>query len=508
MKARWFVKGDLDGFFGLFIDNLLQILLIVALGGALCGFSSELIVQRILPAAAISVVFGNLFYSWQARRLAMATGRSDVTALPYGINTPSLVTFLFVVMAPVYQQTGDADLAWRVGLFACVISGLVEFSGAFVADYLRRWTPRAALLSALAGIAITFISMGFILHIFSSPLIAIVPMFLILVAYAGKVRFPLGLPGGLVAIGAGTLLAWLLKWAGIAEPFASPNETLLGFFPPSPIFGEVIGTFSDPRAVAFLPVIIPIGLINVIGSLQNLESAEAAGDRYSTRSSLAVNGLGTLAAAFFGSPFPTTIYIGHPGWKALGARVGYSVLNAVAITLLCLCGGVLLVLKFVPLEVTLGILLWIGIVIMAQAFQAVPKQHALAVAFGLIPSLGAWAFLLVETTVQASGSSLLEVTPKFGTALFIHGIYALNQGFLISATIFAAAAVFIIERRFAVAALWMGLAALFSALGLIHAYELTPAGLAPRFGIWAAPEFAISYATVALLLSLLAYSRR
>jgi AGZA family xanthine/uracil permease-like MFS transporter len=167
MKTRWFVRGDIDGFFGLFIDNLLQLMVIAVLGQAVCGFPPELIHGRILPGAAVSILVGNLFYAWQARRLAQQTGRTDITALPYGINTPSVIAYIFLIMGPVYQETKNADLAWRAGLFACFMSGVMETLGAFVGDWLRRHTPRAALLSALAGIAITFIAMG--LSFRSSP---------------------------------------------------------------------------------------------------------------------------------------------------------------------------------------------------------------------------------------------------------------------------------------------------------------------------------------------------
>ena len=71
----------------------------------------------------------------------------------------------------------------------------MEIAGAFVGDWLRRHTPRAALLCALAGIALTFISMGFIFQIFSAPAIALIPMMIILIAYASRVKMPLGLPG-------------------------------------------------------------------------------------------------------------------------------------------------------------------------------------------------------------------------------------------------------------------------------------------------------------------------
>jgi len=83
VKTRWFVRGDIDGFFGLFIDNLLQLMILSVLGRAVCGFPAELINQRILPGAAASVLVGNLFYAWQARQLARRTGRDDITALPW-----------------------------------------------------------------------------------------------------------------------------------------------------------------------------------------------------------------------------------------------------------------------------------------------------------------------------------------------------------------------------------------------------------------------------------------
>ena len=119
-----------------------------------------------------------------------------------------------------------------------------------------------------------------------------------------------------------------------------------------------------------------MGIINVVGSLQNIESAEAAGDRFPTMPSLAVNGIGTIVASLFGSCFPTTIYIGHPGWKALGARSGYSILNAFFISFICLSGLVNLIFNVIPIEAGAAIVLWIGIIMTAQAFQTTPLRHA------------------------------------------------------------------------------------------------------------------------------------
>jgi AGZA family xanthine/uracil permease-like MFS transporter len=505
---RWFVRGDIDGFFGLFIDNLLQLMLVVVLCRLVCGLPPELITGRILPGAAVSILLGNIFYAWQARQLMRKTGRDNVTALPYGINTPSLFAYIFLIMGPVYQETKNPILAWQVGLFACLISGLMETAGAFVGDWLRRHTPRAALLSALAGIAITFIAMGFIFQIFASPAIAIFPMMMILITYASRIRLPLGLPGGLMAVLTGVALAWLLRALGLPYFEPSGEKYYLAIHLPVPVPGDLLALLTSATGWQYMAVIFPMGLFNVVGSLQNLESAEAAGDSYETRPSLLANGVGSLAAALFGSAFPTTIYIGHPAWKAMGARAGYSILNGVVVTLLCLLGGITLVLKVVPLEATIGILLWIGIIITAQAFQEVPKGHALAVAFGLVPSLAAWALQLIETSLGKAGKTLFEMAPVFGNDLYIHGVIALNQGFLLTAMILAAILVFVIERDFLRAAGWTAAAMVLSMIGLVHAYELTPSGVQNKLGIAAAPEFAIMYGLSAALLIFLHWTGR
>jgi AGZA family xanthine/uracil permease-like MFS transporter len=529
MRRGWIVRGDVDGFVGLFIDNLLQLMLIYVLCQAVCGMDAAFVTRTILPGAAISILIGNLFYAWQARRLMRREGRDDVTALPYGINTPSLIAFVVLIMGPVYREhAGDgtdperlaqaARLAWQAGLFACLCSGVMETAAAFVGQWLRRVTPRAALLSALAGIAITFIAMGFVFQIFASPVIAVLPMLMILFTYAGRVRLPLGLPGGIIAVGLGVALAWLFRAVGFDAWRPAVEDAGLGLCPPRPVPGDVLALFATPYAWRYLAVIVPMGLFNIIGSLQNLESAEAAGDRFETRSSLLVNGLGTMAAACFGSAFPTTIYIGHPGWKAMGARAGYSVINGVVITVLCLAGGVAWVLKVVPLEATLGILLWIAIVMTAQAFSEVPKRHTLAVALGLVPALAAWALILIEKSLRVAGMDLHDAVDALASReqVYVKGVAALSQGFLVSSMMLAAILVFVIERRFLIAACWALVAALLSAAGLIHGFEITAAGVENRFfdlqlGAEAtnpAAMFAIAYALGAAALIALHHAGR
>ena len=508
----WFTRGDLDGFFGLFVDNLLQLMLIGFLCKVACGFPAEFITGQILPGAALSILLGNLFYAWQARRLAIKTKRNDITALPFGINTPSLIAFIVLIMAPVFRETGNFKLAWQAGLFACFLNGLMEVGGAFVGDWLRRNTPRAALLCALAGIAVTFIAMDFIFQIFANPLIGILPTFLILISYAARMRWPFSLPGGFLAVVVGTILYWTFH--SINPQLVSSNMSTdpinWAVYPPLPVPGDVFALLFSATGWKYLAVIIPMGLFNVIGSLQNLESAEAAGDRYPTKPSLLTNGFATLFACFLGSAFPTTIYIGHPGWKAMGARHGYSILNGVLITLLCLTGGVSVFLRIVPRECIFGILLWIAIIITAQAFMEIPKEHSLAVAFGLIPAFSAFVFYIIDTVLRVFSAPLtVELANKMTDQnLFIRGIINLNQGSLLISMIFAAVMVFIIERKFQKAAEWIFAASAFSFIGLIHAYRLTDTGIQNGFGSTWSPKFGLMYALVGFILLLLHYRQK
>ena len=482
-----FVTKDIDGFFGLFIDNLVQLLLIVVLCG-LCGIDSRspFLLNYILPGAALSIFVGNLFYAWQARRLAAKEGRNDVTALPYGINTPSLLVYVFFVMLPVYHRTNNPEVAWQMGLIACLGSGVIEFLGSFVAEYVRRKTPRAALLSTLAGIAIGFIAMTFALQIFQRPLVAMLPLAIILITYFSRVPFPWGLPGGFVAVVLGTLCAWILPSvlpAEIAGPEMIPGAIAQswesrGLHLPTFAGGAIWSVLRNPSEwLGFLSVIVPMGLFNVVGSLQNIESAEAAGDRYDTRSSLAVNGAGTILAALFGSCFPTTIYIGHPGWKGLGARAGYSSLNGFIIMLICLSGTVSVISSIVPIEAGVAIVLWIGIIITAQAFQVTPHDHAPAVAVGLFPAIAAWGATVMQGAFNAAGGATMQdlLSKNMGAEVngfLVHSLISMERGYIFTCMILAAVTAFLVDRKFYTAAAWSVLAAGCAFIGLTHAYQL------------------------------------
>lgn len=495
-----FVAGDIDGFFGLAIDNLIQFLLIISLCVGVLGFPIALLIGQVLPAAALSILVGNLYYARLAQRLSAETGRRDVTALPYGINTVSLFAFVFLVMLPVKltaEATGTtgpdaARLAWRVGLAACFWCGAIELVGAPIAGWIRRTTPRAALLSTLSGIAISFIAIDFAVRTFEMPLVALLPLAVILTTYFSGVRLPFRIPGGAWAVTLGTIGAWLTTLIpGMPTPVSSaeiiPAFQSVGFYPPVPVLSDLIAGLTDPVTMKyFVPVIVPMGLFNVLGSLQNLESAEAAGDAFPTAPCLTVNGIGSLVAAGLGSCFPTTIYIGHPGWKALGARAGYSILNGVFFVIVALFGLSRAISTIMPIEAGMAIVLWIGIVITAQAFAATPRHHAPAVALGLFPAIAGWGVMILTQTLGAAGivtnnpglaDQVLQAPAAFAVAgLHLPGLIALSQGFMLTCLVWSAASACLIDRRFAAATRFMLIGAVLAFFGFIHAGTLSPAG--------------------------------
>lgn len=484
-RLPWLVKGDWDGFFALALDNLINLLLISGFWQGVLRFSPEVFYGRVLPAVALSLVVGNLFYARQARALARREGRDDVCALPYGLSLFTVLAFSLLVMLPAQQSAlarglskPEADLeAWRAGIAACFASGLIEFLGGFWIDRVRRWVPRAALLATPAMVGLLFISGDFFFRCVAYPDIGFVTLGLVCALYYGRMKLRGGIPASLLVIAVGTAMAWLWHRDGPAAlvPVGKLAVDAVGLRLPVPILGDLAA--SLPLILPYLPVTLPMGLLGLVGSLQCLESAEAAGDRFAGRPALLMNGLGTLAAACFGSPYPTTLYYGHPGWKAIGSRAGYSTLNAAFFTAVLLTGTFSYVAYAVPVEAGMAILVWIGATMFIQAFAAVPTPHYPAVAIGMLPPVAGFAALMFRHALSGAGvefspTLLQTISEKRGYA--VAGVFAGDSGYIFMSILWAGAVVAIVERRFRVAALWMVVAAAFSACGFLHATRITP----------------------------------
>ncbi len=319
-RVRLWVAGDLNGFFGLCTNSLTNTLTTVFLLTAVLKFPNDLVFGRIVPGLVLSLAVGNIYFAWMAWRLAKKENRSDVTAVPYGISVPHYFLVTFAIMLPLYLQTKDAELAWSVGVAWCFVHAIIAIIGAFIGPALQKVTPRAAMLGTLAGVAITFIAMGPAFQVWGVAWLGMISLGIIFIGWLANVEFPFKIPAGLLAVIVGIVLGWATGYMKVDALQAAVTTASLSF--PLPQFQPLIRGL--PLIGPYLVTAIPLAIYLFLESLNNVESAMAGGDKYDTREAMLTAAGGTLVASLFGSPFPTLIYIGHPGWKSVGARVGYS----------------------------------------------------------------------------------------------------------------------------------------------------------------------------------------
>jgi AGZA family xanthine/uracil permease-like MFS transporter len=474
-KPAFWVPGDWNGFFGLFTNVLLNVIVLTGLCLGVVHIPGSVVFGRVLPALGIALPLGNLFYAYLAYQLAKKSGRADVTAMPYGPSVPHMFLVVFVIMLPTYLKTNDPIAAWDAGLAWAFIIGIIVTLGAFIGPTVRKYTPRAAMLGALAGISIAFISMRPAFQFFLVPWLGFFSFGIVLISWMSRVRLPFGLPGGLVAIVIGTIAAWVGEFMGfdnIVDPAAvTAAFSAFGLHLPMPS-GHVLAGLQGIGPL--LVTAIPLGIYNFTEGMNNVESAAAAGDSYDLRKILLADGIGAMVGAVLGSPFPPAVYIGHPGWKAVGGRIGYSLATGAVIAAVCFLGVTALLLAIVPLVAILPILLYIGLVIGAQAFEATPSRHAPAVILALLPNIANWCQGQIDGALGAAGTSAQAVglDKLAGNGVIYRGMELFGGGATLAGLILGAIAVFIIDRQFDKAAIYAGIGAVLSYFGFINGTAL------------------------------------
>jgi AGZA family xanthine/uracil permease-like MFS transporter len=490
------VPGDWNAFFGFGTNILVNLLTLTALLRYVLKMPDALVFGRILPATGLMLFLSTVYYAYLAYNLAKKTGRTDVCALPSGTSVPHMFVVTFVVMLPILSKTNDPIQAWEAGLTWVFVQSFVLMIGGFIGPVIRKITPRAALLGSLAGIAITFISMRPSLLMFETPLIGLVCFAIILASWFGGVRYSAGVPGGLVAIAVGTVIAWGsnvfgLGYGGLTTGGIGDALTHFGFSIPLPAVDHVFSGFKYLGVI--LITAIPFGIYDLVEALDNVESASAAGDSFPTTRVLTADGVISLIGCCLGNPFINAVYIGHPGWKAMGGRMGYSAATGVMVLALTWLGIAALVSSLVPLIAILPILLYIGMLIGSQAFQETPSRHAPAVVLAMVPQLAAWGKNLVDGALHAAGTDASAIPmDKFGNnGVLYHGLATLGGGATLAGIVMGAVTVFIIERQLERASYFALAGAVFTFFGLIHGEDL---------GIGQSPVVALSYLVIAVML--------
>ncbi|ANW03708.1 regulator [Bradyrhizobium icense] len=510
-KPALWTPGDWNALFGFGTNILVNMLVLTGLLRFVLKMPDSIVFGRILPALGLMMCLSTFYYAYLAYRLAQKTGRNDVCALPSGVSVPHMFIVTFVIMLPITLKTGDPVKGWSAGSVWVFFQSFILMIGGFIAPYIRKITPRAALLGTLAGVSVTFISMRPALEMYMTPQIGLICFAIILVAWFGGVKYPKGIPAGLVAIAAGMLIAWGsnlfglglggLSLKGVGDAFAN-----FGFSVPLPAFGHVFSGFEFLGII--LVTAIPFGIYDLVEAMDNVESAEAAGDEYPTTRVLTADGVVSLIGCLMGNPFINAVYIGHPGWKAMGGRIGYSAATGVMVVLLSWFGIISVLLALVPVVAISPILLYIGMLIGAQAFQTTPVKHAPAIVLAFTPHLAAWAKLQIDTMLGASMAAAQTVgglaadkvdavkaaaiasLPQQG--VLYRGLDVMGGGSILAGLVLGAIGVFVIERDFMKASAFALAGAVMTYFGFMHGEAVGIGG-----GLGVTPGVALAYAVMA-----------
>ena len=514
---RMFVAGDVNGFLGLAVDNLSVLAILAGVLTQVFHLPADVVLMRMIPGTAFGVLAGDMIYSWLALRLARREGRDDVTAMPFGLDTPSTIGMALLVLGPEYVRLRAGGLdpvaaglaTWRLGMAATVVMGLVKLPLSFAGRGLVRLVPQAALLGSLAAIALLLIGFLPLVEVLQDPIAGFLTLGVVLYALFGKGKIPGRLPAVLFALLVGTVAHYgLSAWHAGALTLAPPPPLSMHW--PRPHLGFVSAL---RRTIAYLPLLVPFALLTVIGGVNNTASASAAGDAYDVRSILLAEAAATLVAGLFGGVAQTTPYIGHPAYKEMGARGGYTLLTGLFIGLGGVLGVVTGLLQWIPLSVLAPVLVFVSLDITAQAYRSVPPRHLPAVAFSFFPAIARMLTIELGDPRYLPPARFAQLMTAASSGLPpLAVIVALGNGFIISATIWAAFLVELIDQRSRAAAAYLAAGGCLCAFGIIHSVKADGSIYVPwdLHGVERATavQFCAAYFVLAAALSVLSLGRQ
>lgn len=487
--CRWAGWGDINAFFGLILDNIAVMICLVGLvtsadPAADARYSREFVFTQMIPGTALGVFLGDLVYTWMAMRLARRTGRSDVTAMPLGLDTPSTFAVGPLVLLPALKagmsQYGLAHgeamvFGWHTAALVLVMVGVFKSVVAPFGGKIRAWVPRAGLLGSLAGIAIALIAfIPLWKNVGVVPVVGMVSLTLILVTLIAHRALPGRIPGALAVVVLGSAIFWLGDYLtrttgvpivpptshGVVAAWRAPD--LLPAFTQNWLWWQHVGW----QAISFLPLMLPFALATIVGGIDCTESAAAAGDEYNTCAILLTEGLASVAAGVFGGVIQNTPYIGQPAYKAAGGRAGYTLATAVFIGTIGTCGWFAHLFEWVPESAAFCILVFVGLEITAQSFRATPQRHYPAVALAILPALAYLATLpLIETGHLADATAGVQ------------SLRSLANGFVVTSLLWASMLAAVLDGKLLRASACLGIAAVCSLFGVIHSPS-APAAIA------------------------------
>lgn len=465
-KSPLFAIGDINAFFGLMLDNLSDLVIMAAILTGVFGMPRDLVFGRMLPGSAMGVFAGDLLYSWMAWRLAKRSGRDDVTAMPLGLDTPSSFGMAFGVIGPCFLTTKDALLTWRVAMAVIVMMGIFKIAASFFGPALRRAIPRAGLLGSIAAVALMLIAYLPFLKLFASPVVGFLSLGIVFISLLARFKLPLRMPGALAGIFCGTAAYYLLGYFHLLPcgTFSVvPHLPELTSSLPFPTFEFLTGM---SRALGYMPLAIPFALATVVGGVDVTESAAVAGDDYNTRDILMVEGFATLLAGMCGGVIQSCPYIGHPAYKEMGGRSGYTIATALFIGMGAVLGYLSFFVGLLPEAAVAPILIFIGVEITAQAFEATPREHFRAIVISFIPVIACLVSIEFGQMLAGLGKSAADLRGELLLSYTTTTI--LGSGFIITSLLWGASFAHMLDHRPGKGAWYLLACAFFTLFGVIH----------------------------------------
>jgi AGZA family xanthine/uracil permease-like MFS transporter len=475
---RWAARGDINAFFGLMLDNIGCMILMASLLVIGFGLPRSFVLTKMIPGTAVGVLVGDLIYTAMALRLARRTGRSDVTAMPLGLDTPSTFGTVFLIIGPAYHRALQRGLnaedaarhAWFLGIAMILASGIFKLACAPASGWVRRVVPRAGLLGSLTAIALVIISFLPLLDIVAQPVPGMVALALILATLTARWRFPRQFPGALGAVAVGCLCYYLMHSVGLGPGLGAEGERpslALRAVLPLPVAEWLEWAARYWRdALSYLPVAMPLALATIVGGIDCTESATAAGDDYPTGRIIAAEGVATVLGGLFGGVIQSTPYIGHPAYKAMGARSAYTLATAIFVGGAGVFGYFDWIFFIIPKAVIFPILIFIGLEITSQSFHATAPRHFPAVALACVPALAYLALLALNQVLPEVDKPFAEL--KTQTQHWIQSVTMLAGGFIVTSLLWGTALAHLIDGRVKPVVATLLIAAAFSWFGVIH----------------------------------------
>ncbi len=474
-RVAWWGIGDLNAFFGLMLDNVTNLVLLSGILVGLFDFPADIIMTRMIPGTALGVLVGDLVYTWMAVRLARRTGRSDVTAMPLGLDTPSTIGIAVAVLGPTFKATGDAVLTWHVGMATLICMGVVKVVFSFIGEWVQKNFPQAGLLGSIGGVGLALLGFLPLIHIFDEPVVGLVSLGIVVYTLVARLPLPGKFPGAFAAVAVGALIYHGRGLAGLVEGYGGVKAGL-ELALPLPTLGWVE---HFHHALKYLPIAVPFGLLTIVGGINVNESARVAGDEYRTRDILLTEAAATLVAGLCGGVAQSTPYIGHPAYKAMGGRAGYTLATGLFIGIGSVFGLIPMIVAVLPTAAVAPILVFVGLEIITQSYHACPREHAPAVTMAFLPAVGSLVLIYFNQFAGeffGAAARAAEVAPAAAAALVLppriaalhETMRVLGHGFILTAMLWGGIVAHLVDRQVRRAGLLLLVCALFSLFGVIH----------------------------------------